>query len=273
MMKKVIIPFDGGKFSEGAFSFAIRFNKIHPILLTGIFLSQVDFSKFFLFLPPLAETPGDTANNTEEKNIKRNIEQFTRLCEENNIQYKIHQNHDDFAIPELTKETRFADLLLIGSEIFFKNISHEDSNLFLEDTLQHTECPVLVVPEKFYFPSQNILAYDGSASSVFAIKQFAYLFPHLCGNKTILVYAAQDAADIPAQINIEELAASHFSNLAITLLNINHKSNFKEWLLKLENPILVSGSFGRSGFSYLFIKSFVINIIDTYQIPVFIAHQ
>ncbi len=43
-MKKVIIPFDGGKFSEGAFSFAIHLNHTHPILLSGIFLSQVDFS-------------------------------------------------------------------------------------------------------------------------------------------------------------------------------------------------------------------------------------
>ena len=102
-------------------------------------------------------------------------------------------------IPELTKETRFADLLIIGSEIFFKNISDNDSNIFLKHTLQHTECPVMVVPEKFYFPSQNILAYDGSASSVFAIKQFAYLFPDLCDNKTILVYATEETGDIPAR--------------------------------------------------------------------------
>ena len=54
MMKKVIIPFDGGKFSEGAFSFAISFNNTNPILLTGIFLSQVDFTRFFLFPPSLS---------------------------------------------------------------------------------------------------------------------------------------------------------------------------------------------------------------------------
>ena len=138
--------------------------------------------------------------------------------------------------------------------------------------LQHTECPVLVVPENFYFPSQNILAYDGSASSVFAIKQFAYLFPDLCDNKTILVYAAEETEDIPAHVNIEELAASHFSNLAITVLD-GGKKDFSEWVLKYENPILVSGSFGRSGFSSLFTKNFVINIIDAHKTPVFIAHQ
>ena len=74
-------------------------------------------------------------------------------------------------------------------------------------------------------------------------------------------------------MNIEELAASHFRDLAITLLNTNRKKNFYEWFLKHESPILVSGSFGRSGFSYLFVKSFVINVIDAHKAPVFIAHQ
>ena len=270
-MRKVIIPFNGGKFSEGAFSYAANLNETKPILLTGIFLPHVDFARFFLFPVSLSESRLTFEKKAEEENIQKNIERFSSLCEQNNIQYKIHRNLDDFAIPELTKESRFSDLLIIGSQIFFENISEEDYNLFLKDTLQHTECPVLVVPENFSFPSQNILAYDGSASSVFAIKQFAYLFPDLCDNKTILVYAAEETEDIPAHVNIEELAISHFANLAITILD--GQKNFDDWVLKYENPILISGSFGRPGFSLKFTKSFVINIIDAHKIPVFIAHQ
>jgi nucleotide-binding universal stress UspA family protein len=272
-MKKVIIPFDGSRFSEGAFSFAITLNNRRPILLTGIFLSQVDFSRFFLFPAALTDASVLLEKNAEEENIKKNIERFTSLCQKNNIECRIHEDLYDFALPELTKESRFADLLIIGSEIYFKNISENDYNIFLKDTLQHTECPVMVVPEKFHLPTQNILAYDGSTSSVFAIKQFAYLFPDLCDNKTILVYAAEETEEIPAEVNIEELAASHFSNLAITVLNSSHKENLTEWVLKRENSLLISGSFGRSGFSSQFTKSFVINIIDAHKIPVFIAHQ
>ena len=47
-MKKVIIPFNGGKFSEGAFSFATSLNNTKPILLTGIFLPQGGFTNFFI---------------------------------------------------------------------------------------------------------------------------------------------------------------------------------------------------------------------------------
>lgn len=271
-MKKVIIPFNGGKFSEGAFSFAAALNNTKPILLTGIFLPHVDFVNFFLFPTTLSEASETLGKKVEEENIQKNIKQFTYLCQKNNIQYKIHKDLDDFPIPELTKESRFADLLIIGSEIFFKNISEKDYNSFLKDTLQHTECPVMVIPENYHSPSQNILAYDGSASSVFAIKQFAYLFPDLCDNKTILVYASEENEDIPAHGNIEELATSHFSNLAITVLD-GDKKKFSKWVLKYENPILVSGSFGRSGFSSIFTRSFVLNIIDAHKIPVFIAHQ
>lgn len=272
-MKKVIIPFDGGKFSKGAFSFAVHLNSIKPVLVTGIFLSTAEFSRFFLFPPSLSDGTILLERKAEEENIQKNVADFTSLCQKNNIRSRIHKGVDDFALPELTKETRFADLLILGSEIIFKNISDNDHNIFLKDMLQHTECPVMVVPENFYFPSLNILAYDGSTSSVFAIKQFAYLFPDLCDNKTILVYTAEETEDIPAEENIEELAASHFSNLAITVLKTGQIENLTEWVLKQKNPLLISGSFSRSGFSSQFAKSFVINIIDAHQIPVFIAHQ
>ncbi|MEO8765643.1 MAG: hypothetical protein ABI416_15190 [Ginsengibacter sp.] len=272
-MKKVIIPFDGARLSEGAISFAIHLNHSQPILLSGIFLSRLDFLSFFLFPPSFTDNASFAEKDAEAENIQKNIEVFTSLCYENNIAFRIHKDIDDFALPELTKETRFADLLIIGSEIIFKNISEDEYNIFLKHTLQHTECPVMVVPEKFYFPSLNILAYDGSTSSVFAIKQFAYLFPELCENKTILAYALQEVAEIPAEENIEELVASHFSNLATTVLNTADKENFREWVLKHENPLLVCGSFARVGFSSQFIKGLVINIIDAHRIPVFITHQ
>lgn len=272
-MRKVIIPFDGGKFSESAFLFSISLNDADPILLTGIFFSKVDFLSFFLFPPSIANAIPRPVNEVEKQEIEKAMELFTSRCKAHNIDCRVHKETDDLAVPQLTRETRFADLMIMGSEIFNNNISEKNSNTFLKDSLQHTECPVMIVPDGSYAPSQNILAYDGSASSVFAIKQFAYLFPDLCSHKTILVYAAENTEDIPAQENIEELAASHFSDLAITLLNTGKRKSFSQWVMKHENPLLISGSFGRSGFSSLFTKSFVTDIIEAHQTPVFIAHQ
>ena len=114
-----------------------------------------------------------------EKHYKR----FETLCQHNGIAYRVHKDFIFFAMPELKKETRFADLLIISSEKFYINLASEAPNPYLHEALNRAECPVVVVPETFRFPQRNVLAYDGSETSLFAIKQFAYLFPELCKMK------------------------------------------------------------------------------------------
>jgi hypothetical protein len=129
------------------------------------------------------------------------------------------------------------------------------------------------VPEQYTFPSHIVLAYDGSASSVFAIKQFAALFPELCNRKTILMYSGHEKDNIPDQVLIEELATRHFKDLTITKLTTDNKDDISDWFYPHKDALIVSGSFGRSGASELFRKSFIMDIIREYQTPVFIAHQ
>lgn len=273
-MKKIIIPFDGGHFSKGAFSFASSLHEIKPILLTGVFLPQVDYAQYFFF-PTAFAAPAyvPMMEDFEEEEVEGNVEKFAQLCQKNFIEYRVHKDLYEASIPQLTKETRFADLMIIGSETFYKSGIAYGTNEYLKDAVHNTECPVIVVPEKFNFPSYIILAYDGSATSVFAIKQFAVLFPELCNLKTILVYAGDEKHNIPDQVLIEELAARHFENLTITKITSDHKNHFSNWLEQHTNPLLVSGSFGRSGMSELFSRSFIIDIIKEYKTPVFIAHK
>lgn len=132
----------------------------------------------------------------------------------------------------------------------------------------------MVVPEKFEFPYNNVLTYNGNPSSVYAIKQFAYLFPEFAKNDTILVHVSSDTGvEIPEIRNIEELVTCHYPELTFMNLNFEPTRNFKEWLQNKKGSILVSGAFGRSDFSMLFKKSFVQNIIKEHRMPVFIAHK
>jgi hypothetical protein len=144
----------------------------------------------------------------------------------------------------------------------------------VQDTLHGAECPVLVVPEKFRFPVNNILCYDGSESSVYAIKQFAYLFPEMSQNPTILIYAKGNAdTEFPDEVNMEELVARHFPQLTITMLDLEPGKDLRAWLAEKEAAIVVSGSFGRSLLSRLFKKSFAAGLINDHRLPVFIAHK
>ena len=147
-------------------------------------------------------------------------------------------------------------------------------NDYLRDALHDVACPVLLVPEKFDFPESIILAYDGSEDAVYAIKQFAYLFPELNNRQTLLVYANDDAEeDFPDKIQMQELAARHFSNLTLFKLDVNPKKHFSTWVLEKKSAMLVSGSYGRSGLSQLFKNSFIKDIIASHRLPVFIAHK
>lgn len=274
-MNKVVIAFDGTQFSEGAFELARELNEMEPILLTGVFVPQVNYANLWSYGTAMAG-PGfvPLIDADESEVIQKNIRHFEELCQRNNINYRVHKDFYDFALPELKKESRFADLLIISSEKFYENMQADSNKEYMEDAIHHAECPVFVIPEVFELPNRNILTYDGSSSSVYAIKQFAYLFPELCKNETLLLYVKNDKnEEIPAEDYITELATQHYPNLTIEKLQINPKKFFTTWLAEAENALLISGAYARSGFSSLFHKSFVSEAIGAHKLPVFIAHK
>lgn len=274
-MKKILIPFDGIHFSESAFDFAKNLHEKNPILLTGVFLPQISYANVWsyadgmggpLFVPALEDT--------DKELIEKNITKFEELCKRNQIEYSVRKDFDDLALPELKKESRFADLLIISGQSFYENMGSGDPNIYLRDALHDIECPAIVVPDKYIFPLNNILSYDGSESSVFAIKQFVYLLPELTDNNSMLVYISSEGEKvIPNEPYIEEFASRHFKDLTITKLDIDPKKYFATWIADKKSSILISGSFSRSAVSTLFKKSFVLDIIKEHQLPLFIAHK
>ena len=274
IMKKILIAFDGTQFSEGAFEFARALNQLRPVLLTGVFMPQVSYANLWsysgamagpLYVPMIEEEEGDL--------LQKNIEHFQSLCIKNDIVFRVHRDFNDFALPELKRETRFADLLLISSEKFFENMIGGNAIDYMRDAIHNVECPVVVIPEKFSFPKRNVIAYDGTASSVYAMKQFSYLFPELCSNETLLVYSKdREGNDLPDEIYVEELATQHFRDLSLLKMKLNPKKFFNDWVKGEESPILITGAMGRSSISEMFRKSFITDVIVDHQLPVFIAH-
>ena len=212
--------------------------------------------------------------NQEDEEVQENIRRFEELCHQSGIACRSHKDYSALPNTEIVKETRFADVLIISSETFYQTFAGNDLNPNLRDVLHGAECPVIVVPEHFQFPIRNILFYDGSASSVYAIKQFAYLFPELGSNETLLVYSNADAAEtVPYETNIEELAQQHFKNLHVTRLHLDAKKEISGWIESQQSAMLVGGAFGRSGLSEVFRKSFMHDVITLHKFPVFIAHK
>jgi hypothetical protein len=248
-------------------------NEQQPILLTGIFLPSVEETELLyslggmtgpIYLPELSAD--------SEEDIKANIEHFKTFCTKNEIEFRIHNNAVENVVKELKKESRYADLLVIASELFYSNLGTERQHEYLLHVLHNSECPTLLIPEHYSFPENLIITFDGSASSVYALKQFAYLFPGMVTLNTLLVYATTNK-DFPDWDYIEELVARHYENLTIFKLIAEPHKYFETWLMDNKNPMVIAGAYSRSFISEILKKSFVNEIIEDHNIPVFIAHN
>ena len=117
-MKKLIIALDGEHFPHGAFEFAKQLNQLSPLMLAGVFLSPVDYSKILAFsgIDGVTLLPEWLMQNDDESLVNKNIVHFRESCEKEGISYRVHKDNNLMALSSLVEETRFADLLLISSE-------------------------------------------------------------------------------------------------------------------------------------------------------------
>jgi hypothetical protein len=271
-MLKIIVAFDGLHFSEGAMRMATWLKGRVPLMITGVFISPIDYRELLGYSGMGMGAPVFTMPATDDdKMVEQTIHKFKKYCDDHGLEYNTHKDTNLFALAELIKETRFADCLIISSELFYENIDKEQPNEYLKRTLHESECPVLLVPESFLEPRSVILSYDGKASSVFAIKQFAYLFGECCKLGAMLFHASGE--ELPEKQRIQELAARHYDPLSIEQLSNEDARELKHWLTQNHHSILVSGAFGRSEVSSLFRKSYITDIIRAHKVPIFIAHK
>jgi hypothetical protein len=272
-MNKLLIPFEGGHYPQELLDFAGILQPTAPVLLTAAFVPESDYAGLASGRDLPASTPvscyGDHDRMT--RYISRRLEQF---CEEQGIRLKIHLDREDFAVPCLRKESRYADLMLLSSRHFFEEMDSRQPNAWMKEILHHSECPVFLLPDKTSLPGELILTYDGSAASVFAIRQFAYLFPEFCRVSATLVYVNDDPeAAIPEEESIRELCGLHFKKFRVLKLRMRSAEFYHSWVGMMTNPWLVTGSFGRSALSQTFSTSFSRELITQHQVPVFVAHK
>lgn len=199
---------------------------------------------------------------------------MSETVQKSGIEYRIHDTVKPWSIHDLEKETRFADLLVISEELFFRNWGGEQPNHFLRQLLTYTECPAIVIPENYSLIEKLLLAYDGKCEALFALKSFAYLFPRLCNLETMIIYVKKEENEsIPDLEYLEEFAVRHFPNLTIEKLHFDASKYLTDWISINKNAILITGSFGRSYLTNLVKQSFVQKIIKEHSLPLFIAHK
>ncbi|HET7898303.1 MAG TPA: hypothetical protein VFL47_11545, partial [Flavisolibacter sp.] len=122
-MKKILLVVDGTNYSNSSFDFACRLNELEPILLTGIFVPQLDYANLWSYAATAqyGVLYGPTMDE-EDAAVEKNVAHFEDQCRRNGIRYRVHRDLTDFAFPELKRESRFADVMVMSGELFFKEI-------------------------------------------------------------------------------------------------------------------------------------------------------
>lgn len=207
----------------------------------------------------------------EAVSLERSLAAF---CEAQGISYQSIKVQEPELKTTLEKTTRYADLLVVASNAILTTKMWGDPAEYLHSLLQLSECPAIVIPGNYSDVENIVFAFDGSASAMFAIKQFSYL---LSGFSRLDVIAVIVKSRLTNNESIEpsvlKFLEQHFIGASVGLLKFQDKENLISWMNGLKKSIVVGGAFGRSSFSQLIRKSFVANIISDQQLAVFVAHM
>lgn len=272
---KILLGIDAAVFEKSALDFACFIARLTESRVTGIFLDNSASKK------PKVLKSGHTREKidgkftlqTEVSAIRQTITHFTDGCINRGALYKIH-SATGVPADELIYETRFADLLVLDAEMSFKKAFEGMPTNFAKTMLAKAECPVLIAPDRFDRVDEILFTYDGLASSVFAIKQFTYLFPEFRGKRITILHVSDKTSQRDAQASrLIEWLKLYFFDAHIEIHSGNLQSTLLDFCLKRQNLIVVMGAFGRSSVSRFFKESAAELLIETIAHPIFISHR
>lgn len=277
-MKKILLAVNTNDISSSGLDFACYIASLTHSRLTAVFLNgrhQPATEQKHTALaadngnePVAAGTmPVLPGNGQEYRQL------FEESCKSRGVQCAVMENGD---MPEeaILKESRFADLLIVGAETSFKKHYEGAPTVFVRKILAQAECPVLIAPFNFHGIDEILFAYDGTAAAVFAIKQFIALFPELSRKSiTVLQVNEENANDGIHRREIMDLLEMHCPQVHFLLLRGKSQYELLSYLLGKKNVFVVMGAYGRTLLSGYFRHSTAELVIKTINLPLFIAHQ
>ena len=274
-MEKILLAIDAADPGKNALDFACYLVRLTKSKLTGVFLDNLVSAQTPAQLATSAGADDDEMDTGTATPIlfKKNIELFRQACTNRELNYTIHQDH---GVPaeEMITESRYADILVTDAATSFRKHIEGPPSAFVQEVLSKAECPVIIAPESFEEITEIVFAYNGSASALFAIKQFTYLFPQLSNKKITVVQVTETGNWEDRQKHkLTEWLKAHYSDIHFEGLKGNSNNALFDYLLKTKNVFLVIGAYGRNELSRFFKPSTADLVIKTITQPIFIAHH
>lgn len=278
-MEKILLVMDGYKQNAYAIDFACYLAKLTGSRLTGVFLDGLpDLPPGESHLPAgesLVEEPGFVGElaGWPDDPVLRQVKRFREACVNREVAARVHR---DKGVPleEALKESRFSDLIVVDPETSFRAMETEFPGRFIRDALVVSECPVMVSPYRFEGVDEVIFAYNGTGSSVFAIKQFSNLFPRLRDKKATVVQVSKGGDGFAGEpLGMQEWLSAHYEQVEYVVLKGAVSDELFGYLLEKKNAVVVLGAYGRGILSRFLKPSHTSLLLRMINLPIFIAHR
>lgn len=246
--------------------------------LTGLFIQRAIHEQAASLKTPFGLpyvetiTAGDEERLYNSQAVSRNIALFEQACIKRDVCYTTELLKGK-ELDIITKESRFADLIILSSDTSFETGANEGvPTRFTRNLLNQSECSVIVSPESFDEIDEIIFACDGSKSAIHAIKQFTYLFPQLNAIKITLLHVIPTGEERTKDEGVMAWLRLHYAEVLEEKLTGEPSDELFGALLLKRNKFIVMGSFGRTLFSLALKPSTAALLLKTVNLPIFIAH-
>jgi len=282
-MEKILLAMDGYKQNTYAIDFACYLTKLTHSRLTGVFLEgtpeggepgiqRLEEAEIMQREEP--EAVGRVSGESCAADpVLQHVHRFREACLCREVRARVHRDRG-VPVEDILLESRFSDLIVVDPETSFHHIDKGFPGRFIRDVLLAAECPVLVSPYSFDSLEEVIFAYNGTSSSVFAIKQFTYLFPEFKHKKAVVVNVRNgEESAIEEQFKMKEWLSAHYEAVDFVLLKGDASDELFGYLLGRKNAIVVLGAYGRGILSRFLKPSHASLLLRTINLPIFIAHR
>ncbi len=272
-MKKILVILHANTIAQHVMDHAIGISKTSAAVLEFIFIhSDLDFAEYnYSFPNDLSLTrnsiTGKTSQEEDAELLQANKQLVEDICKTAEVSYIIHTALT-INLGELIELSAFADLIITDATEESLHQYH------IIDLLTGAHCPVYLVAKAAQKIEHIVLTYDGSFTSIHAIKSYYTLFPAMMHLPATLVYIANEHNDeFPREKNIKTWLPEHFKQVDFKILHGKVNTELVSFVKNIPGSLTVMGSFGRSSISRLFHKSLANAVIADGCSTLFITHR
>lgn len=276
-MKNILVVIDSLNFTESQLEPVKYISRLARGRIT-IALLEMPPSPLPVLIPAIGDamfySDATTEGNIRQRHeqIRANTEKLRAACLQSGMDITLH-TYEKSCLEAVIRESRFADVLLVQHNLSLAALRDSDPTAFIRELLLKAECPVLTLPGNMQVIKEVVLAYNGTYSSVYAIRTFFHLFPLLALRKVKVIYVREKEMQyIPDDLMLRHYLNGICRNVDYLVLSGSPAGNLKIYLQYRKHTLVTLGAYGRSRTSRFFNGSAADDVLGLNHVYTFITH-